>query len=130
MFDLFWLPNFIKIMHISILRPNLPKLLISGQDPQFQISYLWLTNLACSWSAKFHSIENIFHSIGTKLSWNEKIDTCFNVECVLLGRNFDFFGGYCSFPLLVWTENSLLQRIFIRKQRMFLMLSVIYVVSK
>ena len=22
------------------------------------------------------------------------IDTCFNVACVLLGRNFDFFGGY------------------------------------
>ena len=22
------------------------------------------------------------------------IDTCFNVECVLLGRNFDFLGGY------------------------------------
>ena len=30
----------------------------------------------------------------TKFSWNEKIDTCFNVECVLLGRNFDFLGGY------------------------------------
>ena len=22
------------------------------------------------------------------------IDTCFNVECVLLSRNFDFLGGY------------------------------------
>ena len=32
----------------------------------------------------------------TKFSWNEGIDTCFNVECVLLGRNFDFLGGYCS----------------------------------
>ena len=31
---------------------------------------------------------------GTKFSWNEGIDTCFNVECVLLGRNFDFLGGY------------------------------------
>ena len=26
MFDLFWLPNFIKIRHLAILRPNLPKL--------------------------------------------------------------------------------------------------------
>ena len=31
---------------------------------------------------------------GIKFSWNEGIDTCFNVECVLLGRNFDFLGGY------------------------------------
>ena len=22
------------------------------------------------------------------------IDTCFNVECVVLGHNFNFFGGY------------------------------------
>ena len=48
MFDLLWEPNFIKIRHIAILRPNMPKYLISGQDPQFQISYLWLTNLTCS----------------------------------------------------------------------------------
>ena len=31
---------------------------------------------------------------GTTFSWNEETDTCFNVECVLLGRNFDFLGGY------------------------------------
>ena len=24
----------------------------------------------------------------------KRIDTCFNVECVLLGRNFDLLGGY------------------------------------
>ena len=30
----------------------------------------------------------------TKFSWNEGIDICFNVEYVLLGRNFDYFGGY------------------------------------
>ena len=33
-------------------------------------------------------------SIGTRFSWNEGIDTCFNVKCVLHGRNFDFFCGY------------------------------------
>ena len=48
MFDLFWVPNFIKIGHIAILRTNLPKFLISGHNPQFQISHLWLTNL--TWS--------------------------------------------------------------------------------
>ena len=37
-----------KFEHISILGPNLPKFLFSGQDPQFEISYLWLTNLTCS----------------------------------------------------------------------------------
>ena len=33
-----------------------------------------------------------------KFFWNERTDTCFNVECVLLGCNFDFLGGYCSLP--------------------------------
>ena len=42
------MPNFIKIGLVAILRPNLPKSLISGQDPQFQPSYLRLTNLTCS----------------------------------------------------------------------------------
>ena len=31
---------------------------------------------------------------GTKFFWNELIDTCFNVEYVLLGCNFHFLGGY------------------------------------
>ena len=88
---MFWVPNFIKIKHIAILRPNLSKYLISGHDPQFQISYLWLTNLTCS--ECFISL-GIYFIFGTKFFWNEEIDICFNVECVLLGRNFDFLGGY------------------------------------
>ena len=44
-------------------------------------------------SAKFHSTGNIFH-FWDQGFWN----ACFNVECVLLGRNFDFLGGYCSLP--------------------------------
>ena len=31
---------------------------------------------------------------GTKFSWNEGIDTCFIVGCVLLDRNFGFISGY------------------------------------
>ena len=31
---------------------------------------------------------------GTKFSWNEETDTGFNVECMLLGCNDDFLGGY------------------------------------
>ena len=54
----------------------------------------------------------IYFIFGSKSSWNEGIDTCFNVECVLLGLNFDFLAGslvvtasypvvtagYCSLP--------------------------------
>ena len=36
----------------------------------------------------------IYFLFGTKFSWNEETDTCFNVECVLLARNDDFLGGY------------------------------------
>ena len=36
----------------------------------------------------------IYFIFGTKFSWNELTDTCFNVKYVLLGRNFDFLGGY------------------------------------
>ena len=46
---------------------------------------------------------------GIKFSWNERIDTCFNVKCVLHGRSFDFLGGYlvitagyCSLPGGYW----------------------------
>ena len=58
-FDLFWLPSFIKTGHISILRPNLFKFIISGQDAQFQISYLWFTNLTCSYWKISISLEYI-----------------------------------------------------------------------
>ena len=77
------------------------------------------------WLPNFIALQIYFIS-GTKFSLNEGIDTCFDVECVLLGHNFDFLGGYsllpsgyclllggywwlllvnpcsCSFPLLVW----------------------------
>ena len=83
-----------------------------------ELDLLWLPNFIAL---------GIYFIFGTKFSWNEGIDTCFNVECVLLGRNFDYFGGYlvvtarylvvtarywwlllvtacyCSLPFLVWT---------------------------
>ena len=42
----------------------------------------------------------IFFIFGVTFSWNEGIDTCFNVEHVLLGRNFDFLGGYLGITAL------------------------------
>ena len=36
----------------------------------------------------------IYFIFGAKFSWNKGIGTCFNAECALFGRNFDFLGGY------------------------------------
>ena len=36
----------------------------------------------------------IYFLFGLKFSCNEETDTCFNVECMLLGHNYDFLGGY------------------------------------
>ena len=36
----------------------------------------------------------LYFIFGTKFSWNEGTHTCFTVGFVLLGRNFDFLGGY------------------------------------
>ena len=58
MCNLFWVPNFIKIRNIAILRLNLPKYLIKALG--------------------------IYFIFGTKFFWNEGIDTGFNVKCVLL----------------------------------------------
>ena len=45
------------------------------------------------WVLNFIAL-GIYFIFGTKFFWNVGIDTCFNVEYVLLGRNFDYFGGY------------------------------------
>ena len=82
---------------------------ILGQDLQI-LNIIFKTNeLDLLWVTKFIALETYF-IFGTKSSWNGGIDTCFNVEYVLFGRNFDFLGGYLvvtaryfSFPLLVWT---------------------------
>ena len=119
--------------HIAILRLNLPKFLISGQDHQFWNIIVKINELDLLWVPNFIALE-IYFIFGTKFSWNEGIDTCFNVECVLPGRDFDFCGDYlvvtarwlvvtarylvvtacylwlllvtacyCSFPHLIWT---------------------------
>ena len=52
-----------------------------------------INELDLLWVSNFIALRICFLS-ETKFSWIEEIDTCFNVECVLLGPNFDFFGGY------------------------------------
>ena len=76
-----------------------------------ELDLLWVLNLIALGS---HFL------FGIKFPWNEGINTCFNVKCVLLGRNFNFLGGYIlvtprywwlhlvttryySLPLLVWS---------------------------
>ena len=70
-----------------------------------ELGLFWVSNLIAL---------GIYFVFGTKFSWNERIDIRFNVEYVLLGRNFDFLGGYlvvsarylvvtagyCSLPLV------------------------------
>ena len=86
-----------------------------------------INELHLLWVPNFIAL-GIYFLFGIKFSWKEETGTCFDVECVLLGRNFDFLGGYlvvtarylimvttgytrgfcslpsgyCSFPLLVW----------------------------
>ena len=50
-----------------------------------ELKLLWVPNLIAL---------GIYFIFGTKFSWNERIDTWFNVEWVLLGRNFGFLGSY------------------------------------
>ena len=104
MFDLFWVSNFIKIGLIAILRPNLSKFLISGQDTQFQISYLWLRNLTC-FDCQISIALRVHFIFGTNFFWNEAIDNCFNVEWMCITWPWFWFswwllGGYCLLPLV------------------------------
>ena len=57
----------------------------------FETKSVQVFNFGPALMAKCYSI---WKYIGIESSWNEGIDTCFNVECVLLGRKFDFLGGY------------------------------------
>ena len=47
----------------------------------------------------------IYFIFGTKFSWVEGIDTCFNVECMLLDLILNFWwllSSYCSLPVGYW----------------------------
>ena len=68
----------------------------AGEQPLLKIAYhviFMINKLHLVWVPNFIAW-GIYFLSGAKFSWNEENDTCFNVECVLLGRNFDFLGGY------------------------------------
>ena len=89
--------------------------------------HMFINELHLHWVPNFIAL-GIYFLFGTTFSWNEGVDIYFNVEYVLLGRNFDFLGDYllvtarylvvtarywclmlvsacyCLFPLLVWTQ--------------------------
>ena len=97
MCDLFWLPN-CNIRRIQFW------VQIFGSEafnfgPRSAISNIifMINKLELLWVLNFIALR-IFFIFGTKFSWNEETDTCFNVECVLFGQNFDLFSGYCSLP--------------------------------
>ena len=114
--------------HIATLRPNLPKFLISSQDPQFSNIIFKIYELDLLWVPHFIAL-GLYFIFGTKFSWNKGIDTCFNVECVLLGRIFYFWwllggywslpSGYCSLPLVTARSHFKYERIKNLSHRLF-----------
>ena len=79
----------VKLIKIAILY-------YAGEQLLLKVAYyiiFMIYELYLLWVPIFTAI-GIYFLFGTKLSWNEEADTCSNVECVLLGRNFDFLGSF------------------------------------
>ena len=94
MFDLFWASNFIKIGHIAIFFTKTVQVFNSGWRHAISKIIFMINKLDLLWVPNFIAL-GIYFLFGTKFSWNKGIDTCFNVECMLLGHNFYFLGCYC-----------------------------------
>ena len=92
MFDLHKVPNFIKVGTHCNFETKSAQFRVKILN--FQISCLRIKNLTCS---ECQIALGIYFIFATKFSWNEGINTCFNVEWVLLSRNVDFFSGYLVF---------------------------------
>ena len=86
-----------KLEHIVILRPSLPKFVISGQDPQFEISYIWLTSLTCSESQISLHWEHISF-LGSIFSGMRGLILVLMSNMCYLAVTWWLLGGYCSLP--------------------------------
>ena len=72
----------------------------AGEQSVLKVVYhiiFTINELHLLWVPNFMAL-GISFLFGSKFSWNEETDTCFNVECVLFGRHFDFFCDYYSLP--------------------------------
>ena len=58
--------------HIAILRPNMPKFLISVQDPQFSNIRFKINELDLLWVPNFLALE-IYFIFGTTFFWNDRL---------------------------------------------------------
>ena len=109
--------DFEKRLHHILMTPKkffkIAILWNAGEQPLLKFAYhiiFMINKLHLLWVSSSIAL-GIYFLFGTKFSWNEGTDTCFNVEKVLLGRNFIFLivtarylvitTGYCS--LLVVT---------------------------
>ena len=81
-FNLFWLPNFKKSGAFSF---GLKCAQALNFDPRSAVSKIifMINELELLWALNFIAL-GIFFIFENKFSWNEEIDTCFNVECVFL----------------------------------------------
>ena len=83
------MPNFTKIGAHSNFETESPQVYNFGLRSAISNIIFMINELDLLLVPNF-TVLGIDFIFGTKFSWNEGIDTCFNFECVLLGRNFDF----------------------------------------
>ena len=90
----------LRILKVLILKNDSIKLLwlskFFGKQPFLKFAchiILMINELHLLWVPNFITL-GIYFPFGTEFSWNEETHTCFNVERVLLGRNFDVLDGY------------------------------------
>ena len=108
--------------HIAILRPNLPKFLISVKIRNFQVSYLRLTNLTCSecqilehWGYISFLGQTFLEMRGLILVLT--LSVCYLAVILIFfleatARYLVVTGGYCSLPLVTARSHFQYERIF------------------
>ena len=84
--------------------------MLVNSQPFLKVAYhimFMINELDLLWMLHFIAF-GIYFPFGTKFYWNEEIDICFSVECVLFCHNFDFLGSYCSLLVVTACYSSLL----------------------